>query len=82
MTGAHDAGPELPLRIFADYFTDATQAPQPTTQTPMNTTPGMSHGESPQSHEPGLIAQAPPRNRFEFEVAEVEEADYDIAGNH
>jgi hypothetical protein len=70
------------LQILADSFTDAVQAPQPASQTPIKTTPGTSHGESPQSHEPGLLAQAPPRTRFEFEVAEVEEADYDIAGNH
>jgi hypothetical protein len=34
-----------------------------------------------QFHKPGRIEQGPPRTRFEFEVAEVEEADLEMAGN-
>jgi hypothetical protein len=64
-------------------FTDIAQGQQqPSAQTPVYTSPGRSHGESPQSHQPGLIAQAPPTTRFEFEVAEVEEADHEMARNH
>jgi hypothetical protein len=57
------------------------QEQQATSQTPLNTTPGRSHGQGPQFHQPGLIEPAPPHTRFEFEVAEFDEADLEMAGN-
>jgi hypothetical protein len=62
-------------------FTDIAQGQQSTAEAPTNTSPGRSHGDSFQSHQPGLIERAPLGTRFEFEVAEVEEADYEMAGN-
>lgn len=41
----------------------------------------LSQGDSSQFHNPGRIEQGPPRTRFEFEVAEVEEADLEMASN-
>ncbi|TVY62779.1 Protein SERAC1, partial [Lachnellula suecica] len=43
-------------------------------------TPGTSHGNQQGFRQPGMVEAPPPRTRFEFEVAEVEEMDTEMAG--
>jgi hypothetical protein len=64
-------------------MTDFGQPPPSTSNTHTSAnTPGTLQGDSAQSRQLGLVQAPPQRTRFEFETAEVEEADYDMADSH